>query len=469
MIALTAKEIATVVQGKLFASEDLLVTAGPVIDSRDAEPGCIFVALKGENSDGHDFAQAGIDKGAVLVLATRKVSVPCIVVDDAVEALAKLAKHVRDLLPNLMVVAITGSFGKTTAKDLIAWILGMHGETIAPRNSFNNELGLPLTLLRCTENTKFCILEMGARKVGDIAALTKIAAPHIGVVLVVGNSHIGEFGSIEAIARTKAELIHELAPGSVAVLGQYDSFTPLMANGCDLEVIFFGETHNAQVRAADIEVREGRAHFDLVTPQGREPVGLRLIGVHQIPNALAAAAVATALNIPIDVIAGALSTAEVSSKWRMQIEELPGLVLINDAYNANLASTAGALQSLVLFAQERGGRSWAFLGKMHELGESSRQDHASIGTLARELGIDHLVCVGAPEYGQGLTQTQDFGDEMTVHYCPSQSDALALAAHLENGDVVLVKASRAEKLEELALNIADNWRKRKADEEVSEI
>jgi UDP-N-acetylmuramoyl-tripeptide--D-alanyl-D-alanine ligase len=294
---------------------------------------------------------------------------------------------------------------------------------------------------------------MGARHSGDIAHLCSIAQPNIGVVLKVGTAHIGEFGSREAIARTKSELISSLKPDATAILGTYDEFTPEMAKLHKGKSIFFGEKSSCDIRATDIEVREGRAHFDLVTPEGRSSVGLRIVGIHQVANALAVAAVATVLGFSLDQIASGLSTAESQAKWRMEIHELPSLVLINDAYNASPEAMAAALQTLVHFAQERGGESWAFLGKMHELGESSNQDHAAVGTLASELGIDHLVCVSADEIASAVPSSS----QTMVHLCPDIDAAAIVAKNINRGDVALVKASRSEGLERLASLISTQW------------
>lgn len=454
MIELTAGEISKIVDGELFAPSNLPVTHVPSFDSRTVEPGSIFLALKGENVDGHDFAHQAIENGAALVFSTRKLDIACIVVEDVLVALGALAHFVRQKLNSVTVIGVTGSHGKTTTKDLLAWVLSLQGETVASSGSFNNELGVPITLLRCTESTRYCVVEMGARHVGDIKKLCQIAEPDIGVVLEVGTAHSGEFGSREAIALAKSEIIHNLREGGTAILGRYDELTPKMADGLDLKVLTFGQTHEAQVRATDIDIREGRAHFDLVTPDGRAAVALRLVGAHQIPNALAAASVCTALHIPLDVIAGGLSTAEMRSKWRMELHELNDLLLINDAYNANPESTAAALRTLSFFAQERGGQSWAFLGKMHELGASSTRDHAEIGALAQSLGIDHLVCVNEPDYGRDLPIS---GAEIVVHYSKNKIEALSIADHFSPGDVVLVKASRAERMEELAEDLIDRW------------
>jgi len=452
VINLQASQIAEIVGGKLIGS-DVTVSSAPVFNSKEATPGSIFLALVGDNSDGHNFIADAFANGSVLAFTTREVPERCIVVSDVVQALNLLASYVRKSLSGLQVVALTGSQGKTTTKDLLNHILSTVAPTVAPTGNFNNELGAPITLLQCDAQTKFCILEMGARHVGDIAKLCQMATPDIGVVLKVGTAHIGEFGSAEAVAKTKSEMISSLSAGAVAVLGQYDEFTKAMKKLHDGKTITFGETSSADVRATDIEIREGRPHFDLVTPAGRAAVGLRLAGIHQVANALAAAAIATNLNISIDVIAGALSTADLNSKWRMEIHELSGLVLINDAYNASPESTEAALRTLVLFAQERGGQSWAFLGKMHELGESSPQRHAKLGTLASELGIDHLVCINADEYASDIRDTS----QIAVHLFKSFDQAQGLVDQMSQGDVLLVKASRAEKFEVLADLIAKKW------------
>jgi len=455
MIELQAVKIAEIVGGKLIGS-DVTVTAAPVFNSKSAVPGSIFLALVGENADGHQYISDAFANGAVLAITTREVSERCIVVNDVMTALNQLAKFVRSSLPDLKVIALTGSQGKTTTKDLLNHILSTVAPTIAPAGNFNNELGAPITLLQCGANTKFCILEMGARHIGDIAALCSIATPDIGAVLKVGSAHIGEFGSAEAVAQAKSEMISSLSDSAVAVLGQYDKFTIDMKSLHNGKTITFGETTSADVRAADIEIREGRPHFDLVTPAGRAAVGLRIAGIHQVANALAAAAIATNLDISIDVIAGALSTAELHSKWRMEIHELDGLVLINDAYNSSPESAEAALRTLVLFAQERGGQSWAFLGKMHELGASSPQRHASLGTLASELGIDHLVCINADEYAAEISPAT----QISVHKFTSFEQAQELVSEMNQGDVLLVKASRAEKFELLADLITKTWGER---------
>lgn len=453
MITLTAGEIALLVGGEVFCDKDLLVSKAPVFDSRLATPGCFFLALKGENADGHDFAADAYRNGSMLSLTSERIDGPCIVVSDVLEALSILATFVRKRLDKLIVIGITGSQGKTSTKDLLTHMLGAVGPTVAPAGSFNNDLGLPITLLQCDDRTRFCILELGARHVGDIARLCEIAKPNIGVVLTVGTAHIGEFGSQEVIAKTKSELIQSLDKDGIAILGTYDEFTPKMASLHQGQVILFGEKADTQVRAADVEMREGRPHFDLVTPAGRDAVGMRAVGAHQVSNALAVAAVGTALSLPLELIASSLSTGEIDSKWRMELHESADLLIINDAYNANPESMGAALRALALFAQERGGSAWAFVGKMNELGQTQAPQSAAIGALAVELGIDHLVEIDAPEYGEPV-------GAMVVHHRRSIESALDLVEYLAPGDVVLVKASRSQGFEVLAESLERAWKEK---------
>jgi UDP-N-acetylmuramoyl-tripeptide--D-alanyl-D-alanine ligase len=453
MIKLSAREISLIVNGSLHGDENILVTQAPVFDSRKAKSGSLFLALVGENTDGHNYCSDAFANGAVLALTTKVIDQPCVVVSDVMQAVADLAKFARVQLTSLTVIGITGSQGKTTTKDLLNYILSSVGETVAPVGSFNNELGVPLTILECNEQTKYCIVEMGARHIGDISALCEIAKPKIGAVLKVGNAHIGEFGSREAIAQAKSELVSSLGSGGIAVLGTYDQFTPAMKVADGVSVLTFGERSDCNVRAADVEIREGRPHFDLVTKSGRAAVGMRLVGLHQIPNALAAAAISSALGLSVDQIAGALSMAELASKWRMEIFELDGRLMINDSYNANPESTAAALRTLALFAQERGGSSWAVLGKMHELGPSENADHAAIGQLVSDLAIDHLLTVSMPAYSQGVP----VNSETKVHELNDKNSVVTLLNQMQSGDVLLVKASRAEHFEEIAQEVMANW------------
>ena len=460
MIALTLEQIAKIVGGKTFGDSSKVISAAPVFDSREVSKGSLFLALVGQSSDGHSFTDDAQSRGATGCMTTREVPGNGVVVSDVLIAVRALASYVRKQLPELKVIAITGSSGKTTTKDLLASILSSRAECVWTKASFNNELGAPITLLECDEQTKYCVLEMGARHQGDIAALCEMAKPSVGVVLRVGTAHLGEFGSVEKIAQTKSELIAGLGPDAVAVLGTYDPYTKAMNSLHSGRVIYFGQGSRDDVRAADVEMREARAHFDLVTPAGRDAVGMRLIGAHQISNALAAAAVCTALEIPIEVIASGLSTADLASKWRMQVSDVEDLLIINDSYNANPESMNAALDSLVLFTQESGGSSWAFLGQMHELGSESNALHASVAAHAHELGIDHLVSIGTRAFAEGIPAHS----ATTLHYCDDISQALSLVSHCEPGDAVLVKASRSEHFETLSQGIEDLWKEKRGED-----
>jgi UDP-N-acetylmuramoyl-tripeptide--D-alanyl-D-alanine ligase len=444
-----ASQIAQIMGGSL-SGEDILVTAAPSLKSSEVEQGGIFLAMQGEKVDGHDYVEDAFSHGAVLAITTRAIAHRHILVEDVTAALTLLARFVRSELRDLKVIGITGSQGKTTTKDLLRHMLAQHGETISPTGNYNNEFGVPLTLLACSSTTKYAVIEMGARHSGDIAHLASIAHPDIAVVLRVGMAHVGEFGSIEAIAKTKSELVSSLSDNGIAILGQFDPYTKAMKSLHAGRTITFGTDHSDEVRATEIEMREGRPHFDLVTPAGRAAVGLRIVGEHQISNALACAAVGSALGFSIDSIATALSTALIESKWRMEIHEFSEVLLINDSYNASPDAVEAALRTLILFAQERGGRAWAFLGKMAELGESSTKAHQQVGTLAYQMGIDHLVCVDAPDY-QPAEQSEG---QTNLHLC-DRVGARAIAEQIEPGDVILVKASRSERFEILAEEIEE--------------
>ena len=447
MIKLSAQDFASVVSGSLHdISPSQILDQDPIINSKDASAKNFFVAFKGEKFDGHDFVSEALISGAKFSLVSKSVSGPHVLVSDVGQALIDLARFVRTQLPNMKVIGITGSQGKTTTKEFLYSVLQNEGTTVATAGNFNTDIGVPLTLLRSTEATKFCILEMGARHVGDIAKLTELANPNVGVVLVVGTAHLGEFGSVEAIVKTKSELIKALSPKMTAVLGTYDQFTPKMADSLDLNTVLFGD--GQIVRAADVELHGGFAHFDLVTPAGRNSVALQVMGEHQIPNALAAAAAAFSLGVKNESIAIGLTTALLSSKWRMQIETINGLQIIHDYYNANPESMKAALKTLVMLSQESGGASWAILGKMHELGSKESSGHLEVAEFASQLGVDHLVSVAPAVYQESNNQSSD--ENMLIHNCSSAAAVLELVNNISTGDVILLKASRSEKFEDLA-------------------
>jgi UDP-N-acetylmuramoyl-tripeptide--D-alanyl-D-alanine ligase len=452
VIPLTLGEVAALTAGRLSggAAADATVTGEVVIDSRAAGAGGLFVALPGEHVDGHDFAAAAAEAGAVAVLAERDLDVPCVVVEDGARALARLARGVLDRLPELVVVGVTGSSGKTSTKDLLAAVLSQAGPTVAPRGSFNNELGVPLTVLRADAATRYLVVEMGARGAGHIAELCAIARPRVGVVLNVGTAHLGEFGDRDAVAAAKGELVEALpdaAAGGCAVLNVDDPAVRAMARRTRARVVGFGEAPSAQVRAEDVRLDDaGRPRFSLVaTEPGTvdEPVALRLYGEHHVSNALAAAAAGLWLGVPGGAIAEALSTAQATSRWRMEVTERPdGVTVVNDAYNANPESVRAALKALA--AMGRGRRTWAVLGEMLELGPASVAEHDAVGRLAVRLGVSRLVAVGqgARAAHNGAVHEGSWGEE-SVFVPDADAAYRLLAEELRPGDVVLVKSSNS--------------------------
>jgi UDP-N-acetylmuramoyl-tripeptide--D-alanyl-D-alanine ligase len=452
MIKLRVAEFAKIVDGEVCNLDpNEIIDQTPVINSKEALAGTFFAAFVGENQDGHLYVSDAIKNGAKFALVSKSVTEPSILVSDVGTALLKLTTYVRTHIKDLKVIGITGSQGKTTTKEYLNSILSLVGETVATQGNFNTDIGVPLTVLRCTNETKFCIVEMGARHMGDIAKLTIATKPDVGVVLVVGSAHLGEFGSVENIAKTKGELIKELTGNSIAVLGNFDPYTPKMADGLAVTKFVIGE----DVRAADLELPGGFAHFDLVTKTGRVPVSLQQLGEHQVPNALAAATAAFALGVSNEKIADGLTTAVLSSKWRMEIAEFNDLTIINDFYNANPESMKAALKSLVLLSQVGGGASWAIIGKMHELGEMEKSAHLEIVKYAAEIGVDHLVSVATDLYGAG--DSKELPQEMSFHKCNDLSAVLELSNNFSAGDVLLLKASRSEKFEDIAQGLKAKW------------
>ncbi|MGN6242182.1 MAG: UDP-N-acetylmuramoyl-tripeptide--D-alanyl-D-alanine ligase [Motilibacteraceae bacterium] len=464
MIPMTLAEIAEAVGGTVPGAADaaeVVVTAPASVDSRSVQPGGLFVAVPGEHVDGHDFARAAVDGGAAAALVSREdLDVgPAVRAADTVAALQALGAAVRDRVADgVLVVGITGSSGKTSTKDLLAAVLETAGETVATAGSYNNELGLPLTLTRVTPTTRHLVLEMGARHLGNIRELCELARPTVGVVLNVGSAHVGEFGSREAIAQTKGELVESLPAGGVAVLNADDPLVRAMSARTSARVVLVGESPDADVRAEDVRLDgAARATFDLVTGSGRAEVRLRLHGEHHVANALSVAAVALEAGLSLDDVAAALSAAGPRSRWRMEVvERADGVTVVNDAYNANPESMRAGLKALVALARsgtDRAGgrRTWAVLGEMLELGETSRDEHDAVGRLAVRLDVNRLVVVGegARAMHLGAALEGSWGNESA--WVPDAEAALALLRdELAPGDVVLVKASRAAGLEKVA-------------------
>ncbi|TDQ52597.1 UDP-N-acetylmuramoyl-tripeptide--D-alanyl-D-alanine ligase [Actinorugispora endophytica] len=460
MIALTLDRIAEITRSRIRGSAQPTDTVnGPVVvDSRQVAPGSLFVALGGERVDGHDFAAAAVEAGAVAVLGSRPVDAPHLLVeggdDEVVAALARLARAVVDGLPDADIIGVTGSSGKTTTKDLLAQVLPRLGPTIAPPGSFNNEIGHPLTVLRADETTRFIALEIAARGVGHIAHLCEAAPPRIGVVLNVGSAHMGEFGSRAVIARAKGELVEALPSadeGGVAVLNTDDDAVIAMASRTTARVVGYGLAETADVRAREVDVRaSGRAGFTLDIGGRSARVDLGLIGRHQVHNALAVAAVLAELGMGVDDIAAALGEATPRSRWRMEVtERADGVTVVNDAYNANPESMSAALDTLAALGAGR--RSFAVLGHMAELGDAHRAEHERVGRLVTRSGVDVLVVVGeqAAAVAEGAAAVADWHGE-TVAVADVAEAVAVLNERLRPKDIVMLKGSRVAGLEKVA-------------------
>jgi UDP-N-acetylmuramoyl-tripeptide--D-alanyl-D-alanine ligase len=442
MIEMTLAEIADVVGG--VAHGDATVTGGAFVDTRTPEPGGLFVAVVGDRVDGHDYARTAIEAGAAAVLGSRATDAPTVVVDDVVRALGVLARHVVDRLPDVTVLALTGSQGKTGTKDYLAHVLGAAGPTVATRGNFNNEIGVPLTVLRATEETRYLVVEMGARGVGHVGYLCTIAPPTVAAVLNVGTAHIGEFGSREAIALAKGEIVEALPAEGTAVLNAEDPLVAAMAERTVARVTTFGRPP-ADVAVSDLTSDElGRQSFDLVHRGSGATVHLAQVGAFQWRNAAAAAAMALAAGVDLDTVADALADAREASRWRMEVRErADGAVVVNDAYNANPESMEAALESLQLIGRRSGRRTVAVLGEMLELGPDAVQAHQRVGRYAAGADVDVLVTVG--ETAAHMAEGFGAGEAIIT---AGRDEALSwLRENVSAADVVLVKASRGAALE----------------------
>jgi UDP-N-acetylmuramoyl-tripeptide--D-alanyl-D-alanine ligase len=487
VIALTIAEIADIVGGRLadISPEQAAATrvTGTVeFDSRAVGPGGLFLALPGARSDGHDFAAAAVERGAVVVLAARPVGAPAIVVEPAapsagdgtasvleydtdgsgaavLAALARLAAAVAARLVDggLTIVGVTGSSGKTSTKDLLAAVLTPLGEVIAPPGSFNNELGHPWTVLRATESTDYLVLEMSARHRGNIAALAAIAPPSIAVVLNVGTAHLGEFGSREAIAATKAELPQAVPSSGAVVLNVDDAAVAAMADVTAARVVRVSRSADADVWADAVTLDElARPRFTLHGGGGQVDVTLAVHGDHQVSNALCAAAVALECGATLDQVVAALAAAGPASRHRMQVvTRADGVTIVNDAYNANPDSMRAGLKALAWMARGDGGgrRSWAVLGEMAELGDDAISEHDSIGRLAVRLDVSRLIVIGTGRamsaMHHGAVMEGSWGPEATM-VADADAALAVLRSELRPGDVVLVKGSNSAGLGALA-------------------
>ena len=472
MIPLTLSEVAEAAGGRLTGG-DGTVTGKVTVDSRTVAPGDLFVAVPGERVDGSDFLGSAAGAGAVAALTTRPDgALPCVVVDDTVAALGRLAAAVHARLAGadgagghrLVTIGITGSSGKTSTKDLLGQVLATAGPTVSPPGSYNNDIGLPLTVLDADEDTRFLVLEMGSRGRGHIARLCRVARPDVGVVLNVGSAHLGEFGSADGIAVAKGELVEALPAEGTAVLNADDPRVIGMAPRTRARVVTTGlggrGGNTADVRAEDVVLDEaGRAGFTLVTGGVRAAVRLQVVGAHQVANALSAAGAALAAGMTPEDVAAALSAAVPRSRWRMEVTRRDdGVTVVNDAYNANPESMRAALAALAGLPARR---RVAVLGAMAELGPGAAEEHERLGRDAVAAGVDLVVAVGPDAVGiadgalaAGAHEDRDT-DKGAVRVPDRAAARQLLTEVLVPGDVVLVKASRSYGLEVLAADLLD--------------
>ncbi|MCH5641804.1 MULTISPECIES: UDP-N-acetylmuramoyl-tripeptide--D-alanyl-D-alanine ligase [unclassified Gordonia (in: high G+C Gram-positive bacteria)] len=436
-----ASEVAAAVGGRMVGDD--VEIDGVSIDSRSVTSGQLFVPIVAAR-DGHEFVPSAIGSGAVAYLSSAGV-VPgaeartAIVVEDTAAALADLGGAMRDRLPG-RVVGVTGSVGKTSTKDLLAGVLSTTFRTTASAKSFNNELGLPLTLANAPDDTEAVVVEMGARGIGHIDLLCSIARPTVGIITRVEGVHLELFGDIESVARAKGELVEALPVAGLAVLNADHKHVAAMADRTDAAVLTFGLTAAADVYASGVVLDdELRASFRLHTPWGESDIRLGARGEHQVPNALAAVAAAGWLGVPVDAMADGLFGAALSGLRMELVTTDGGVTILNDAYNANPTSMVAALRSLVALDVRR---RVAVLGTMAELGDDSASQHEAIALQARELGVE-VIAVGEPSYGPD------------VRHVPDVEAAVAELSRLEAGDAVLVKGSRVAALERVAQALLD--------------
>lgn len=461
MIGLTLADLADIVSGHLHGASEVNILSGPVVvDSRRASSGCVFIAMRGENTDGHEFVAAAIDAGASVIIAERPlgVGVPVVVVKDSLEALTVLARVVVARVREqgiLRVVAVTGSNGKTTTKNMLQAVLATVGQVVAPRESFNNEVGAPLAMLDITYDTQFLVVEMGASAEGEIARLVSIVTPDVAIVLKVGLAHAGGFGNIEATQRAKAEIVTQLPFTGVAVLNADDSRVIAMAEMTNARVVTFGLSEGSDFQAEAISTTADGTRFTLVCGDQRFDIHLRIIGEHNVMNALAALAALREFGVEMARAIPALCEMPRAEHWRMELHHTPNNVtVINDAYNASPDSMSAALKTLAEITRGKH-RAIAVLGEMSELGEFTDEEHDRVGRLVVRLNIDKLIVVGHGarhiHNAAGLEGSWD-GESKLVETADLAYDLLC--DELRPGDVVLVKSSNSAGLRVLGDRIA---------------
>lgn len=446
--------LSRVMEGKIYGHGSNSPVQQVSTDTRTLSPGSLFFALKGERFDGHDFVAQAFEKGAVGIVVSKselarqyaESDKVVILVEDTLRALQLLAKSQREKY-DIPVIGITGSNGKTTTKDMVAAVLSQRYRVLKTQGNYNNEIGLPLTLLQLTPEHQAAVLEMGMRGLGEIATLSQIAQPTGGIITNIGVTHYELLGSVENIAKAKGELVESIPEHGFCLLNAEDGWSRRLSSLCRGKVIYYGFEARAQVRARDLRNTEQGMEFVLATEQGSIFVKLPLPGEHNVLNALAAAGVGLELGLELSEIAAGLETVQLSA---MRLALVPGRndsLIINDAYNANPTSTKASLKVL---AQRKKRRAIAVLGDMRELGSIEVEAHREVGRYLVDLGIDFLLTVGplARHIAQGAIE-QGMEQERIYSFARNDDAKRFLAEFLAPGDVVLIKGSRAVQMEEI--------------------
>jgi UDP-N-acetylmuramoyl-tripeptide--D-alanyl-D-alanine ligase len=454
MIVLSLKEIAAAISADLIGDETISITGSVETDSRLVTPGSLFVAKPGEVTDGHLFVSAAIQKGAVAAIVERQLEedIPQLIVKDSVLALGLLAEYVVakvKALGQLKVIGVTGSNGKTTTKNMLREVLSTAGDTIAPEESFNNEVGAPYSMLRINQQTNFLVVELGAGGVGSIAYLAKMCQPDIGIELKVGLAHAGEFGGIDVTERIKAELVQELSADGIALLNIDDERVKRMSEKTKAKISSFGLSDQANYSAENVNVSINGTSFEFLTPDGlKSEVQLQILGEHHVYNALAALATAELLGVDRAKAILAIEQMKLAEKWRMELNVAPsGLTVINDAYNASPDSMKAALQTLAHLGRQTGKKTVAVMGEMAELGEYGAHEHDAIGRIAVRLNLGQVVVVGKAAKLIHMGASQEGSWDGESQYFDEISDALGYLREMLTGDeIVLVKSSKSANL-----------------------
>lgn len=449
MSRFTLEELVRTSGGRLVAGPPTGEITGISIDSRTLRPGEAFIAIRGHRLDGHAFCADVGAKGARAVVVADRSAIPptrevsAILVDDTTLALQRLARFHRARV-ELPVVAITGSNGKTTTKELTAAVLSVRFQVLKSEGSLNNQWGVPLTLLRLTSEHEACVLEIGMSALGEIAALAALAQPTVGVLTNIGPVHLEFLGSLEGVQKAKAELVQAIGPEGTVVLNADDPLVLALAKEARGRVVTFGFEESAHVRARGV-ARDGSAlAFTLVIGVSSAPVSLPLSGRHNVSNALAAAAVGSIFGLAPREIAEGLTRVRPAAH-RLTWIEAGGVRILDDCYNSNPRSVVVALETLV---EEPGGRAIAVLGDMLELGQTAEAAHMEVGRTAARLGVDRLLGFGplshhtmAGAQAAGLAKAQVVSDVDTL--------VEVIRRDLQPGDRILVKGSRAMRMERI--------------------